>query len=516
MLDKLTFLKKKPFIFSAIAVILIIVVFFIFKNKNTGVETTIAKLGNFENVVSVSGKVIPSESVDLAFKNSGRIERIYFSVDKLIGKRQLVKAGTIIAEIDKKDAEKDVHDAEISLENTKLSLSKLKLESSDENLNANLQKAYDNGFIEVSDTFLDLSPAITGLNDILNQNNLSDNAVRLSGTTAQNYRNEAEALYYKSKNSFEKNRIDFRILSRDSSKADIEKIINETYDNTKILIDAIKSTKNLVDYIAEDTNSTTDFIVTQNTLYEYTNTINSHFSNLLSIKTSIKNYKDAFSSSNFDIQSLLLSIKQKENTLLDAKKRLNDYYIRAPFDGIITKIGAKVGEIASPNIPLITMMGTGTFQIESYVPEVNIAKILLGNEAKITLDAYGEKIIFPAKVISIDPAETIRDGVSTYKVKLQFENLDDRIKSGMTANVAIMIFSKMNVIMLPGGVVFEKDTSNISGQTNKKFVQVKVNEKIQDREVILGEVSSLGQVEIVSGVSDGDVVILNPLNSLVK
>ena len=70
--------------------------------------------------------------------------------------------------------------------------------------------------------------------------------------------------------------------------------------------------------------------------------------------------------------------------------------------------------------------------------------------------------------------------------------------------------------MLPGGVVFEKDTSNISGQTNKKFVQVKVNEKIQDREVILGEVSSLGQVEIVSGVSDGDVVILNPLNSLVK
>ena len=77
----------------------------------------------------------------------------------------------------------------------------------------------------------------------------------------------------------------------------------------------------------------------------------------------------------------------------------------------------------------------------------------------------------------------------------------------MTANVSIITFNKPNVIVIPGGVVFYKD--------GKNFVQLKIEEKIIDTEVVLGSVSALGQVEIVSGLSDGDVV-LSPLNSTVK
>ena len=163
---------------------------------------------------------------------------------------------------------------------------------------------------------------------------------------------------------------------------------------------------------------------------------------------------------------------------------------------------AKVGEIASSNVSLISIMSSGIFEIESYVPEVNITRIQLGDEAGVTLDAYGENILFNAKVISIDPAETIRDGVATYKVKLQFSQKDERIKSGMTANVSIVVFNKPNTIVLPGGVIFEKD--------GKKFVQVKNKEGISDQEVLTGNMSSLGQTEVVSGLSDGEVIILNP------
>lgn len=72
----------------------------------------------------------------------------------------------------------------------------------------------------------------------------------------------------------------------------------------------------------------------------------------------------------------------------------------------------------------------------------------------------------------------------------------------MTASVTIITFSKPNVVVIPGGVVFERD--------GKKFVQVKVEEEILEKEVVLGITSSLGQVEVVSGLSDGDKVILNP------
>ena len=169
---------------------------------------------------------------------------------------------------------------------------------------------------------------------------------------------------------------------------------------------------------------------------------------------------------------------------------------------MVTKTDAKVGEIVSSNTPVVTLMSADTFQIESFIPEINIARVKLEEDAKITLDAYGEDALFYAKVVSIDPAETVRDGVSTYKVKLQFSEADSRIKSGMTANVSIVVFKKENVIVMPRGVIFERD--------GKKFVQVERGKEISDREVTLGEVSALGQIEISSGLSDGEVVLLNP------
>jgi len=494
--------KKKKIIVIVGTIVLLVLVIFIFKNRNGNEQTITIKTSNFVDQVSVSGKVVPFSNVELSFKNSGRIDWIYFSMDQSTPERQIVKAGAVIAQIDDKDAQESVHDAEIGLENAKLSLEKLKLESSDENLSSDLQKAYDDGFIAVSDAFIDLFPTITGLDDLLGKDNVSDNTTRNSGQNALDYKDEAESLYYKAKNAFQQNRVDFRVLDRNSPRQDIENIINETYDTTKIFMDAIKSTKNLVDFLAEDRDSVSEYSSSQDTLYEYTNTINEHLTKLLSIKTSIKDYKDAFSYSDLDIQSSLLSVKQKENALREARNELADYYIRAPFDGIITKIDAKVGEMASANTPLISIMSADTFQIESFVPEVNIAQIKLWDEAKITLDAYGEDVYFKAKVISIDPAETIRDGVSTYKVRLQFIEKDDRIKSGMTANVAVTIFSKPNVIVIPESVTFEKDS--------KKFVQVKKNRNIIDKEIVLGEMSSLGQAEVLSGLSDGEVVILNP------
>ena len=176
--------------------------------------------------------------------------------------------------------------------------------------------------------------------------------------------------------------------------------------------------------------------------------------------------------------------------------------IYAPFNGIITNIEKEVGETVATNEAVVTVMSADIFQIESYVPEVNIALIKLSDEAEVTLDAYGENVLFKARVISIDPAETIKDGISTYKIKLQFQEEDIRIKSGMTANVSILIFNKANTIVVPGGVVFEQD--------GKKFVQVKSRDGIFDREVRLGDISSLGQVEIVAGLEAGEEVVLNP------
>src|SRR5581483_10901237 len=95
------------------------------------------------------------------------------------------------------------------------------------------------------------------------------------------------------------------------------------------------------------------------------------------------------------------------------------------------------------------------FQIDANIAEADIAKVALGQKATVTLDAYGPDVVFNATVIKIDPAETIVDGVPTYKTTFQFDTPDDRIKSGMTANIDIQGDSHTDVLAVPERAVID-------------------------------------------------------------
>jgi multidrug efflux pump subunit AcrA (membrane-fusion protein) len=201
------------------------------------------------------------------------------------------------------------------------------------------------------------------------------------------------------------------------------------------------------------------------------------------------------------------ALSTREKTIANAtaavqsiKVEIGERTIRAPFSGVVTAVEAKVGAIASPGEVAVSLQSDDTLQIESFVPEVNIAQISVGDKARVTLDAYGEDASFEAAVVSIDPAETIRDGVSTYRAVLQFSARDERIKSGMTANVTITTDEREAIVSIPRGAVLERD--------GVKYVQVRTGEATEEREVTTGKISSLGNIEIVSGLSEGDIIVL--------
>jgi len=100
--------------------------------------------------------------------------------------------------------------------------------------------------------------------------------------------------------------------------------------------------------------------------------------------------------------------------------QLNKTVLFSPMTGLVTKVDFEIGEIVSPNTPVIHMIFDNQYKIEVNVPEVEIAKIQPRNQATVTLDAYGESIDFNATVALIDPSETIIDGVPTYKTTLFF------------------------------------------------------------------------------------------------
>ena len=202
-----------------------------------------------------------------------------------------------------------------------------------------------------------------------------------------------------------------------------------------------------------------------------------------------------------DIDVQKAQVRSAEAFLQDARATAQKALIIAPFAGIVTRVDATPGEIVSPNTSEISMISTGELEVESFVPEINLPLLSVGNRAVITLDAYGADVLFTANVVSIDPAQTVRDGVSTYRAILEFDRTDPRIRAGMTANVTITTEERDGVISMPRELIFERE--------GKKFLRVKEGREIVEREVTAGSISSLGSIEITSGLKEGDVVIFS-------
>ena len=141
---------------------------------------------------------------------------------------------------------------------------------------------------------------------------------------------------------------------------------------------------------------------------------------------------------------------------------------------------------------------------------MSLAKIKSGDTARITLDAYGDEEEFNASVISIEPAETLVEGIPTYKVKLQFDAQDERIKSGMTANIDILTAKKEDVVTIPQRAIITK-----GGEKLVRIVEELPKEKITNiNEVTVktGLRGSNGRIEITEGVKEGDKVVTSISN----
>lgn len=193
-----------------------------------------------------------------------------------------------------------------------------------------------------------------------------------------------------------------------------------------------------------------------------------------------------------------------EATLENYAAQIAKMTLRAPISGIITTQDAKLGQTVTPNISIVTLMSDGLFKIEANIPEVDVAKVKIGNIARVTLDAYGSDVVFAANVAMIDPAETIVEGVSTYKVTLRFLENDTRVRSGMTANIDISTAKKEGVLMVPARAVVGKNgTKNV-----RVLTVVEKKEVITEREVSTGLRGSDGNIEIISGLNEGDRVVI--------
>lgn len=201
-----------------------------------------------------------------------------------------------------------------------------------------------------------------------------------------------------------------------------------------------------------------------------------------------------------DISLARAQVRQAQAQLDLTLNNIEQNTIKAPVEGVVTKIEFEIGEQTAPTQTIITMLADHEFILELDISETDISKLRLGNQASVTLDAYGEDIIFPGEVIFIEPAETEIQGVVYYKVDIDFDPGDYEIKSGMTASADIITAEKEDILMIPIRAILERE--------QQKVVRIMFGKKsVQEMPVEIGIMGDEGMVEVLAGVEDGDEVV---------
>lgn len=503
-------LLKKPKIFIPLIIGLIfigLIVYQINLKNHTNYQTAKVKRGNLSEIVSTTGRVQSAQNIDLSFKRSGRV--IFVSGE--VG--QSVKDGTLLAKIDCQDLEKTLADAKISLASAQNVLEKLETQYQQLLRQDTLNKNYEDALIILGAFYQQSATILENIQNIYFENDLS-NGNENNITYYSNYNSKFQLTPYKADSLYNEVKLlqqealnTYQIAQRGSGDERYN-AIEKGYSLLIKMADLIKLGRDpildLYNYLIINNATHNKQAEIENHLQQltsYANIVDGYLQNLLTLRNAINTQRDALINFPFDIKNQKLVVEQWQNTISDTQKRLNDCSIIAPFSGIITNLDLKKDEIVSANLPVISLIAKDQFEIESPIPEIDIAKIKINNEAIVTLDAYGSEKTLKAKVIHIDPAATLLEGVPTYKVKLQLINPDVEIKVGMTANLDIICQQKENILIVPRRAVFNEN--------GKKFVRVlKDKNVIEEREVETG-IGGEGMIEITNGLNEGEIIIVS-------
>ena len=181
----------------------------------------------------------------------------------------------------------------------------------------------------------------------------------------------------------------------------------------------------------------------------------------------------------------------------------NDYAkrrIAAPVDGIVTLVSAEVGESLTPNQTVILLNAKGNLEVTANISEIDIARISIGDSVEITLDAFTDDEVWTGTIVAIQPAETVVDNVIFYETTIRFDNEDERLRSGMTANLDIETERRDSVLRMPVRALNLKNGDTyveVLGERNMiKKVDVEVGLETDDF------------IEIISGPNEGDEVVV--------
>ncbi|MDA8683360.1 efflux RND transporter periplasmic adaptor subunit [Gammaproteobacteria bacterium] len=234
------------------------------------------------------------------------------------------------------------------------------------------------------------------------------------------------------------------------------------------------------------------------------------------------------------------SVVRTEVSYENAKIALDDTIVRSPVAGTVISRPVEVGQvISSPTMAvgggtiLMTLADLSKVRVRALVDEIDVGKVSIGQVVSIKVAAYRDKEFF-GTVAKIEPLAKVEQNVTTFPVLIDIDNDENLLLLGMNTDVVIEILNKdvsmtapsmslrtrkdiysaATILNIPKETVDSFLLEKVKGENFNKFIVIKESKKGPQLSWVEIGVSDLSNVEIISGLSQGDTVFILPSKSL--
>lgn len=168
--------------------------------------------------------------------------------------------------------------------------------------------------------------------------------------------------------------------------------------------------------------------------------------------------------------------------------------LKSPINGTVATKNMQVGEMASPSLPVVSVVDIGKVKLEINVTEAYINKIALGQKVEVNIPAA--EGVFSATIKTISPV--VNQQTKAYPVELVMENKDNKLKSGMYAEANLIVNHRKDILVAAQRALIERNS--------KVHVFVEKDGVVELREIEVGLKNGV-EVEIVKGLAEGENIV---------
>lgn len=212
----------------------------------------------------------------------------------------------------------------------------------------------------------------------------------------------------------------------------------------------------------------------------------------------------------FEIQSTESRVKAAKSELELAQSNLKKTNLAAPSDGILAKIIIKPGEYITPQDVVCKFISDQGTNFEVDVPEKDVIKLAVGQKVNIISDSYSDKE-FEGVVSELSPM--IDPRTRTAKIKIDVNNEEKHLRSGMFARGIVYLKEMKNVVLVPSDSIVS--LNNVTFLVPIVVPDIRPGEGIiQMRPCIIGDKAGGEKTVVIDGLNLGEMVVFETQGQL--